>query len=72
MSTSPTSRHRILGCGAEISNTVSERVSARQAAAHAVSPEPSPTTATSTGAGCTVAGIAPSRVWPPPYRLPLP
>ena len=52
-STSPTSRHRILGCGAEISKTVSERVSARQAAAHAVSPEPSPTTATSTGAGCT-------------------
>ena len=63
------------GCGAEISKTVSERVSGRQAEAHAVSPEPRPTTATSCGASWTVAGMAPSSVWPLPYGiqlLPLP
>ena len=65
-STKPTSRHRTFGCGAEISKTVSERVSVRQAEAQAVSPEPRPTTATSAGAGCTVAGSAPRSVWPLP------
>ncbi len=38
---------------------------ARQAAAHAVSPDPSPIRATRDGAGCRAAGIAPSSVCTP-------
>ena len=68
-------RRRMRGCGEEISKTVTDCVSGRQPAAHAVSPEPRPTTATSRGAGWTRAGSAPSTVWTPPkgsQLLPLP
>ena len=53
----------------EISNTVSDRVSGRHPEAHAVSPDPRPMMAMSRGAGCTIAGDAPSRVWVPPKGI---